>query len=297
MVKFVLKAGDFKSFLETVCCEGTLQFNTTVKAPLFSAFFIDADKDKQKLSVLTIDTFFIQIKQDTSIKAKVLEAGVIEVTNYKRFKAVFEGLDLNKTIKVTSDDDAIYIESEEGDWYKLRIIGDEKLDEVYEKKGKLFEWREIHDEIEVDEKRKVWRITLDGKSALYPMKIKTTKEQLKKFVGDTMKLTKESSTVIISEKGQIDIHSGAPNASSSSKHPLQYTNVGKELINFSVKFAGLQAIVSNLLDDIYLSFRKTSQDTIVLRIESFDNKIHQIISIGSEDKDGVLWNEQEEEIE
>ena len=300
MVKFYLKAGDFKKFLKVVSCKGTLKFKAQgkVEAPLFSAFFINADKEKQLLNVLTIDTFFNQIKQDTDMNAKVIEAGVIEVTDYSRFEAVFEGVDLNKPIMVTSDENAVLITSDDGDEYRLRIIGDAKLDDVYGAKDKLYDWKKSHDEVEVgDEGRSIWRITLPDGSALYPMKIRTTKDQLKKFVGDSIKLTKDNSTVIISENGAINIHSGAPNSTNSSKHPIRYEDVGKELINFSAKFAGLQAIVSNILDDIHISFRKTGEQNIIMRIESFDKKIHQLIVVGSEDKDGVLWDEEEPQID
>ena len=303
MTKFIIKAGDLKKFLETVSCIGTLQFKAKgkVEAPLFSAFFIDVDKEEQLLSVLTIDTFFMKIKQNATIKAKVIEAGVIEITNYKRFKSVFEGVSLNGDITITSDDDAIYIVSEAGDEYKLRIMGDGKLDEVYESKNILYDWKEAHSEVEIEvekrgeiEKRIIWKITIGGASALYPMKIRTTKDQLKKFVNDSIKLTKDNSTVIKSEKGEINIHTGAPNATNSSKHPIYYVNAGKELINFKAKFAGLQAIVTNLLDEVCLSFRKTGEETIIIRIDSSNGNIHQTIAIGSEDKDGVLWDDGEE---
>ena len=299
MVKFTIKAKDFKKFLKSISCKGTLQFKSQGKVEnfLFSAFFIDVDKENQILSVLTRDNHFKAIKQLATIKAKVEESGVIEMTDKSVFDVIFDSVDTQKPIIVTSDGNAIYIENQDGDWYKRRIVGDKNLDDVFKEKDKLFDWKNSHSLIEQDGKE-IWKFTVPKGSALYPMRIKTNKNNLKKFVNDTIKLTKDNATVVRSEDGIVSISTGAPNANTQSKHKLEYEDIGVELDNFAVKFSALQAIVPNLLDDIILNFRRTGKDTIVMRIESFDKNMNQILSIASQDKDGVLYDEepiQEEE--
>jgi len=303
MVKFYIKAKDLKNLIDGVSCKGTLQFKSKGKteAPLFGAFFIDVDKANNKISVLTIDTFFSQIKQYAEANAKVEEEGVIEVTDKKYFDKLFSSIDLEKPVSVESDGNVIIVENQDGDWYRRRIVGDKNLDEVNEKMNQLFDWMKSHELVEViaeDElgnavKRKVWKFTVPQGSATYPMRIKTNKKNLQKFVGDAINLTKDNDTIIISKDGEITIHSGKPNSTNQSRHRLEYENIGEEIIDFAVKFSALQAIVPNLQDEVILNFRMTGGKTIVLRIESMNKTFYQIISIGSQDKDGVLYDNEE----
>jgi len=295
MVKFTIKTKDFKKFLDAVSCKGTLQFKSKgkVDAPLFSAFFIEVDDKENKLRVLSLDTYFNKIKQLASIGAKVEEGGIIEITDKSVFDTIFKNLDGAKPIIVSCDGDAIYIESQEGDWYKRRIVGDKALDEITNKEKELNAWKDSHDLVS-QEGIGVWRITLGTASAIYPMRIKVKKDDLKKFVADAVTLTKDNNTIIISEGENIEIWSGTPNSTNQSKHRVPFENIGKEIIDFSVKFSALQGIVPNLQDEIILNFRKTSEDTVVLRIETMDANFYQILSIGSQDKDGVLYEEEEE---
>lgn len=297
MVKFIIKAKDFKKFLKAVSCKGTLQFKSQGKVDnfLFSAFFIDVDKENQQLSVVTQDNYFKAIKQLAQIKAKVIEEGVIEITDKKVFDVIFDAIDVEKPIQVSSDGNAIYVENQDGDWYKRRIVGDKALDEVFEKKDKLFQWVESH-VLEEDGDIKLWRFTTTQGSVLYPMRIKTTRKNFGKFVKDTLKLTKDNSTVIRCEEELITVSTGTPNSTNMSKHKLEYEDIGKELLGFAVKFSALQAIVPNLLDDVILNFRRTGADTIVMRIESFDKNMTQILSVASQDKDGVLYEMPKEDI-
>lgn len=304
MVKFYIRGKSFKSLIDGVSCKGTLQFKSkgTTTAPLFGAFFIDADKEEQKISVLTIDTFFGQIKQYAEVNAKVLEEGIIEITDKGYFDKAFSGMNLDIPITVSSDGNTIIIENDDGDWYKRRIVGDKSLDEVNDKMESLFSWKKGHTLEEIDaendkgeiEKRKVWKLTIGSKTALYPMRIKTTKKSMKKFVSDTVNLTKDNDTVIISEGGTITIHTGKPNSTNQSRHNLDFVDIGQELFNFAVKFSALQAIVPNAQDDIILNFRKTGSGNIVLRFESLSKTFHQVISIGSQDKDGILYDVEED---
>jgi hypothetical protein len=299
MTRFRIRAKDFKKFLNTISCKGTLQFKSKGKteANLFSSFFIDVDKDNQKLTVLTVDTFFNQIKQVSTIGANVLEEGVIEITEKKAFNTILSSMTPESIVEIYSDGTSIYLENSEGDWYKRRIVGDKALDAVFDKKDKLFEWNQAHtlEEIVNEEAKavKVWRFTVEQGTTIYPMRIKTTKKQLGKFVQDAVKLTRDNDTIIISENQEIEVWSGKPNSTNQSKHVLKFEDIGKTLIDFKVKFSALQAIVPNLLDDVILNFRKTGEQTIIMRIESFDKNMHQIISLGSQDKDGVLYESEE----
>jgi len=295
MVKFQIKTKEFTKFLNTVSCKGTLQFKSKGKteANLFSSFFIDADKEAQKLTVLTIDTFFNQIKQLATISAKVIEEGVIEITEKKAYDNIFKNIKGETPIQISSDGNAIYVENQEGDWYKRRIVGNKGLDEVYNKKDELFKWKNAHTFEEVGVDKKIWRFTVPEGSTTYPMRIKTTKKELSKFVSDAVKLTKDNDTIIISEKGKIEIWSGKPSSTTQSKHLLKFEDIGKEIIEFKVKFSALQAVVPNLLDEVILNFRKTGAETIILRLESFDKTMHQIMNVGSQDKDGVLYDTEE----
>jgi hypothetical protein len=296
MVKFTIKAKDFKKFLGVISCKGTLQFKSKgkVEAFLFSAFFIDVDKENQQLSVLSIDNYFKAVKQLATIKANVKEAGIVEITDKKVFDVIFEAIDIEKPIQITSDDSAIYVENQEGDWYKRRIVGDKKLEEVYEKKDDLYDWVNQHMLVDIDG-TEVWKFTVPDKgSALYPMRIETTQTNLSKFVKDTLKLTKDNSTVIRSEDNVITISTGQPNAANMAKHELHYKDIGIEMTNFAVRFSALQAIVPNLLEKVILNFRKTAGNTLVMRIESYDDNMRQVLSIASQDKDGVLYDDPEE---
>lgn len=305
MTKFIIKAKDFKNLLDGVSCKGTLQFKAKGKteSPLFSAFFIDVDKETQKISIRTIDTFFNSIKQHAEINAKVEEEGIIEITDKKKYDKIFKGIDLEKPISVSSDGNFIIIENEDGDWYRRRIVGDKALDDVNKSMENIFDWINSHDMVEFDaendkgeiEKRKVWRFSTPVGSALYPMRIKTTKKNLSKFVSDAVDLTKDNDTIVICKDGVITIHTGKPNSTDQSKHKLAYADIGKEIFDFAVKFSALQAIVPNLQEEVILNFRMTKSKTIVLRIESSNKTFHQIISIGSQDKDGVLYDDEEQE--
>jgi hypothetical protein len=280
-----------------VACKGVLQFKSKGKteAPLFSAFYIDVDEENQKLTVLTIDTFFQQIKQDTSIKAKVLEAGVIEITDKLSFDKIFKSMDVEKEIEVWNDHDAIYLQTIDGsDWYKRRLTGDKALDDVFEKKDLLFNWRDAHtyEEVEREDGRKVKiaLFTTSKGSAFYPMRIKVQKKDMMKLVADSINLTKDNDTVILSEDGTITISTGRPNSTNMAKHKIPYEDLGREVFEFAIKFSALQAITPNLLDDVILNFRKQKNETIVLRIESMDKTMVQVFSIGSQDKDGILYD-------
>jgi len=297
MTRFRIKGKEFQKFLDGVSCRGVLQFKSKGKteAPLFSAFYIDVDKDNQKLTVLTIDTFFQQIKQDSSIKAKVDEAGVVEITNKITFDKIFKSMDVEKEIEVWDDQDAIYIQTVDGsDWYKRRLTGDKALDDVYSQKDLLFNWRDSHSYVDVvaddGETMKVAKFTTPKGSALYPMRIKLDKKDLLKLVSDSINLTKDNDTVIFSEEGKLIISTGRPNAASMARHKITYENLGKEILPFSIKFSALQAIIPNLLDEIIFNFRKQKNETMVLRIESMDKTMVQVFSIGSQDKDGVLYD-------
>lgn len=292
MVKFVIRAGDFKKFLDTISCKGTLQFKSKgkVDAELFSAFFINV-KDK-KLEVLTVDTFFNQIKQKATINAVVKEEGKLEITNKSDFDEILKSMDKNYPITISSDGKVIRVENDYGDWYEMRIIGNESLSEIDSQEDSLKTWDEAHSLTTIDG-AEVWKFTIPAGTAVFPMRIKTNKKSLKKFVSDTIKLTKDDSTVIISEDGKINIYSGKPNSLKRSGHKLEHENIGTKVEHFAVKFAALQSIVPNLLDDVILSFRKTGMDTIVMLIESSDKNMKQFISIASQDKDGVIWDEEE----
>jgi len=297
MTRFKIKGKEFKKFLDGVACRGVLQFKSKGKteAPLFSAFYIDVDKDNQKLTVLTIDTFFQQIKQDTSIKANVEEAGVIEITNKISFDKIFKSMDVEKKIEVWNDQDAIYIQTVDGsDWYKRRLMGDKALEDVYNKKNLLFNWRESHSYVDVEREDgktvKVAKFTTPKGSALYPMRIKLNQKNLQKLVSDSINLTKDNDTVIFSENGNLTISTGRPNASSMARHTIPFEDIGQELFDFAIKFSALQAIIPNLLNEVIFNFRKQKNGTMVLRIESIDKTMVQVFSIGSQDKDGVLYD-------
>ena len=251
------------------------------------------DKTKQQLTVLSIDNYFRSVKQLATISAKVEEEGVIEITDKKTFDVIFDSVDVEKPIQISSDGSAIYVENQDGDWYKRRIVGDKSLEEIFEKKDELFNWVEQHSLVKVDGKD-VWKFTPEQGSALYPMRIKTTRKNLMKFVKDTLKLTKDNATVILSENGTITISTGQPNSTTMAKHKLEYESIGTELINFAVKFSALQAIVPNLLEDVILNFRMQSSGIVVMRIESFDKNMKQVLSLGSQDKNGVIYDETEQ---
>ena len=153
MTRFKIKGKELQKFLNGVSCSGVLQFKSKGKtdAPLFSAFYIDVNKKEQKLNVLTIDTFFQQIKQDSSISAEVLEEGIIEIADKGTFDKIFKSMDVQKKIEVWSDPDAIYIETVDGaDWYKRRLVGDKALEDVNTKKELLFSWKKGHSDVEVE---------------------------------------------------------------------------------------------------------------------------------------------------
>lgn len=295
MVKFTIRVGDFKKFLSTVACKGTLQFKSKgkVDSELFSSFYINADKTLQLLTVITIDTFFKQIKQCSTIRATVKEEGNLEITDKSGIDTILSGMDKNSLITITSDGKTIEIENSDGDWYKRRIIGDDSLQEVVDKEATLKAWIDSHS-LQLIDGKDLWKITVGSGSALYPMRIKTTKKDLQKFVKDCLNLTKDNDTVIISEGGTIEIHTGKPNSINRSKHVLKHENIGKEYIDFGAKFSALQSIVPNLLDDVILNFRKNNKGLIILRIESFDKNMSQLIALGSQDKDGVLYDEETE---
>jgi len=306
MVEFIIKAKEFRKFLDGVSCKGAVQFKAKgkkVDTYLFSSFFVDVDKENQRLNALTLDTYFKKIKQDTSIKANVREEGVFEITDYASFQKIFASMDIEQPIKIKTDDKNIYIETQDGsDWYKRRLIGSKDLDDIFEKRKSLFDWRNQHalvdEEAEDGRTVKVIKFTVPGKGeALYPIRIKAKKEQLKKFVADSLNLTKDNDTIIICKDKVLTIWTGKPNALHQSAHILKYEDIGKKVDDFAIKYSALQAIVPNLLDEVILNFRKQKSGIIVLRIESFDKTMSQVFSIGSQDKDGVLYEEEPSEEE
>ena len=300
MAKFRIEKENFLKFLTKTSCQGVIKFRDgkAVKNPLFSCFYLDVNGDK--LEVLTIDTIKKKIQMNAIIRGiDVIDPGTITISDYKAITKVLQGRGLGKgTLTVWNEGTKIFIESEK-DGYEIRQRENKDIEIFTEKKGrqikKLNAWKNGHS-FEVVEKEIDGSIvkfegilvaTLIDKKANkkikipFKTKIKVSKEDLSKVVGDALDITKDNKTLISFQDGVLKAFKGEANAGTKGKHTIEYEDLGDDLLDFEEDFYNIQTIVPNLFSKITFNIRRVETDnSIVIWIKSIDEKSKMEINIG-----------------
>lgn len=286
MTKFKIQKEEFKTFLKICSMEGSIQFrdNKAIKKPMFSAFTIVAGEDNIK--VLATDTHrkktdALFIKKDV----EVIEAGEIPITSYGMISKILKGKGISGEITVSNKNDILILDSEK-DVYEIRQKKSEDLEKLSKDTGikkHLTEWLEWHKFDGEQGTLIMHHVSKTGKKTPvpYPTRIKVNKKDLLKVVGDTLDITKDNKTRLILKDGIFRATKGEANASISSKHTIEFTDEGLELVEFEEDFYSIQTIIPNLFDEIYLNIRRVKANkTITIYVTSYDEKSKIEVRLG-----------------
>lgn len=300
MAKFRITKENFLKFLTKTSCQGVIKFSDdkAVKNSLFSCFYLDVIGDK--LEVLTIDTIKKKIQMNAIIRGiDVITPGTITISDYKAIVNVLKGRGLGKgMLTVWNEGSKIFIEGEK-DGYEIRQRENKDIEIFTAKKGrqikKLNAWKNGHkfEVIETEVNGQIIKTdgiligtvvdpkTKETVGIPFSTKIKVSKGDLLKIVGDTLDITKDNKTLISFQNGILKIFKGEANARIKGKHTIDYKDLGNDLLDFEEYFYNIQTIVPNLFDNITFNIRRiTSDNSVAIWIKSIDEKAKMEINIG-----------------
>ena len=293
MTKFRINKKEFREYLKCCSMKGIIQYQDSkpIKNCLFYNFNIEVRDGK--LKVLTMDPYMrgIQgkfVKKDVDI----LEEGFMLISDYDLIDDCLGGKGLSDEILVYNDQrnpTTIFIETE-NDLYEIRQRGKFFIDELEmseENKAGLIEelrnWDEWH-EFERTEDGKIMLFMNHPKAKVpYPMRIVVHKDSIMKCVDDTLKITKDNKTRIVSENGILRFMKGEKNAKIKSSHEIEYLNLldDEDVIQFDEEFYNIHTIIPNMFEDIEFNIRRVkSNNVIALYIVSEDQESKIEINVG-----------------
>ena len=281
--KILVDKDIFKEFLETASMEGIFQFRDGkgVRKPLFSSFYIRANKENDTLEILTTDS--ISKKTDANFilhEVEVLEANeddeIIPITDYETIAKCLKGSGIVGKIRIYNEGQILFLESDT-DIYEIAQKDNSDIARMEDNDilNRLDIWRGEH-RFDGENNSLVMHVDREEIGQIdvpYTTRIVVKKDDLMKVVGDKINITKDNETKFVLKGGNFYAMAGAGNAAVKSKHKIPFEDLSEDLGEFEEEFYNVQIIIPNLFDEIEINIRRVkANNTIALWIRSIKCK-------------------------